>query len=323
MFRLAFAAAAAALIAAPVASADQTEQTNNNSAAADHTVSGVTVTAAPKSSPLVDPASQFVKSHLPTNTNNQYARFHDPVCVRVIGLAPGFADLVAKRVMELGKEARAPISASKECKPNVNVIFTSSPQAQLDDIVKRRNILLGFYLPSELQKLKTFNRPIQAWYLTRSLDTHGNSALELYDPEPCISSGAPGAPPCDIKSPPLVGRAGSRLGNDLSSELVHSLILVDVSKVSGLKIGSVADYIAILALSRWQDLERCSSMRTILNLMANDCSDFAPEAATVADLGLLTGLYSSRPRDPGSFQRMTIASRIRNAVEKDAASPSP
>jgi pimeloyl-ACP methyl ester carboxylesterase len=87
--------------------------------------------------------------------------------------------------------------------------------------------------------------------------------------------------------------------------------------VAGVKIGSVADYIAVLALSRWQGLEHCNSMPTILNLMADDCSDTAPEATTAADIGLLTGLYASAPRDLGAFQRMTIASRLRTEVQRD------
>ena len=104
--------------------------------------------------------------------------------------------------------------------------------------------------------------------------------------------------PCG-KTP--MGRAGSRLGNDMSSELVHSLILADANKVAGEKIDAVADYIAVLALSRWQGLERCSGLATILNLMADDCDpEDRPEAATPADLALLTGLYAVNPRgNPG------------------------
>jgi hypothetical protein len=104
----------------------------------------------------------------------------------------------------------------------------------------------------------------------------------------------------------------------MSSELVHSLIIADAKKVSGEKIGAVADYIAVLALSRWQGLERCSSMSTILNLMADGCDgDERPEAATPADRALLSGLYSADVRESGSQQRTTIASAIRKAAGSD------
>ena len=45
----------------------------------------------------------------------------------------------------------------------------------------------------------------------------------------------------------------------MSTELVHSLILADANKVADEKIGAVADYVAVLALARWQGLERCNA----------------------------------------------------------------
>ncbi|HLZ75240.1 hypothetical protein [Phenylobacterium sp.] len=283
-------------------------------------VSGVTVTAPEKPNPLVNPESQFVRGHLAENRNQQYARFRDPICVRVLGLPPEFDAFIAKRVVELAEEVKAPVDPSPACTPNVNVIFSPKPQAQLDDIAKRRDVLFGYFLKAETKKVTTFTRPIQAWYLTRARDTLGNNILELLETPPCVGSGAPGAPPCDIKAPAVMGKAGSRLGNDMSTELVHALILADATKVADAKIGAVADYVAVLALARWQGLEHCNALPTILNLMADGCeADAIAEAATPGDLGLLEGLYTVNPRESGSQQRMTIAGRMETAVKKDAA----
>jgi hypothetical protein len=279
-------------------------------------VSGVTVTAPEKPNPLVNPETQFVRGHLTRNRNEQYARFKDPICVRVIGLPAEFDAFVAKRVVDLAKEVKAPVDKSPTCTPNVNVVFTPNPQAQLDDIAKRRDILFGFYFKADFQKLRTFARPIQSWYLTRARGTDGRDVLELYDPAPCVSS-PQGV--CDIKSPAVMGRAGSRLGNDMSTELVHSLILADASKVADAKIGAIADYVAVLALARWQGLEHCNAIPTILNLLADGCSaDSVAETATVDDLGLLKGLYTVDPREAGSLQRMSIAGRMETEAKKDA-----
>jgi hypothetical protein len=198
----------------------------------------------------------------------------------------------------------------------VNVIFSPKPQAQLDDIAKRRDILFGFHFIAETKKLTTFSRPIQAWYLTRARDTLGNDVLELLDQAPCQSSGR--APTCDLKAPASMGKAGSRLGNDMSAELVHALILADATKVADAKIGAVADYVAVLALARWEGLERCNSLPTILNLMADGCeADQIVEAATPTDLGLLAGLYSVDPRESGTLQRMAIAGRMASEIKQD------
>jgi hypothetical protein len=151
--------------------------------------------------------------------------------------------------------------------------------------------------------------------VTQTQDTTGNRVLELVDPHPYD--------PLDGKSPAVMGKAGSRLGNDMSTELVHALILADANKVADEKIGAVADYVAVLALARWQGLERCNSLPTILNLMADGCeADAVAESATPGDLGLLTGLYALNPRESGSQQRITIAGGMAAEAKKDAAEDS-
>ena len=270
------------------------------------TVSGVTVTPAQKPNPLVNPESQFVRSHLPQSTlSDQYPRFRDAVCVKVMGLPAEFDAFVAKRIVDLANEVRAPVARRADCLPNVHVVFTAQPQALLTDIARRRDVLLGFYFETaQLKGLSTFTRPIEARYVTRARDTTGESFLEIHNPS-------------KWRDRPF-GRAGSRLGDDMSSEVVHSLILADANKVANEKIGAVADYIAVLALAKWQGLERCNAIPTILNLMADGCDpETAPQAATEADIGLLKGLYSVDPREFGSQQRATIASAMEKAAQPD------
>jgi hypothetical protein len=296
--------AAMGLIGAGPVTAKQTEPAPAAKAAPEATVSGITVDAPHKENPLVDSTTQFVREHLPESRTEQLPRFSDAVCVKVIGLPEEFDSFVAKRIVEVARQVGAPIDASTACTPNVNVIFTPTPQAQLSDIAKRRDILFGFHFRAELKKLTTFSRPIEAWYVTRATDTTGKSSLEVLDPHPYE--------PVEFKAPALTGRAGSRLGNDMSVEIVHSLILADANKVAGEKIETIADYIAVLALARWQGLEHCNGVPTILNLMADNC-DGAPDAATPQDLALLTGLYAVQARESGFQQRATIASYMRKA----------
>jgi hypothetical protein len=286
----------AALLLATAAPASQSAP----AAAPAPTVSGVTVTAPEKPNPLVDPTTQFVRQHLPESVlSEQYPRFRDAVCVKVQGLPSEFDAFVAKRIVEVATQVHAPVAKRADCRPNVHVIFSTQPQALMTDIAGRREILVGFYFDADqLKRLTAVSRPIEARYVTRVRDTTGRSYLEIYDPVPWRERPA--------------GRAGSRLGNDMSAEVVHSLILADANKVANEKIGAVADYIAVLALAKWRGLERCNATPTILNLMAEGCAD-PPEAATGADLALLTGLYSVDARELGSQQRATIASAIRKA----------
>lgn len=312
-------AGAAILISAPLAGATQSGAAAPAKGPSTTDLSGVTVTAPEKAGPLVDRATQFVRSHLAESRNEQYARFRDAICVKVVGLPPQFSSFIAKRVVEVANEVHAPVDPSPACAPNVNVIFSATPQAQLNDIAKRRDILFGFHFVADTKTLATFSRPIQSWYLTRTVGTDGVSVLELNQGAMFTQQMAGDAPVSNGGATPAVGRAGSRLGNDMSSELVHALIIADANKVADAKIGAVADYIAVLALSRWQRLERCNAIPTILNLMADGCDGGAPEAATASDVALLSALYAINPRDPGSQQRISIASRMQTELEKAAS----
>lgn len=274
------------------------------------TVSGVTVRALQKQNPLVDPTSQYVRQNLPEGEmSEQFPRFRDAICAQVIGLPPEFNAFIKARIVSLAHEVGAPVAKSPACVSNVHVIFSKSPQAQIDDIAKRREILLGFYWPSQFKQQTAFKGPIQAWYVTRVRDgTDGKSHLELHTPPPSIAEA--------MNSPDRPhGLAGSRLSNGMSAELVHTLILADAAKVSDTKVGTVADYVAVLTLARWRNADRChSAVDSVLSSLAYGCEkEGGPEAATPADVALLKALYTVDPRESGTMQRASIASAIRRA----------
>lgn len=297
------------LLATGYASATQTGASERPAPSAQ--VSGVTVTAPEKPNPLVDPASQFVRKNLPQGEmSEQYPRFRDEICVQVLGLPPQFNAFIKARVIDLAHEVGAPVARSPTCVSNVHVIFSKAPQAQIDDIAKRREILLGFYWPAQFRQTTGFKGPIQAWYVTRVRDgSDGKSHLELHTPASSDMDDAMNNPDRPH------GLAGSRLSNGMSAELVHTLIIADADRVSDTKVGTVADYVAVLTLARWRNTDRCrASVDTILTSLAAGCEkEGGPEAATPADLALLRALYTIDPRESGTMQRATLASAIRRA----------
>ena len=62
---------------------------------------------------------------------------------------------------------------------------------ELDDISKRKDVLIGFHYFAQSKAMTTVNRPIQAWYVTRTRDTTGNRWIELANPCPINSFGKP------------------------------------------------------------------------------------------------------------------------------------
>jgi hypothetical protein len=309
-FRWAVAAITIAAMAALPASASLLGPAPQVQGPASATLSPVTVTPE-KANPLVSPESQFVKLHLPQTLSDQYPRFRDAICVQVIGLPPEYDAFVAKRIVDLAEQVHAPVAKANPCLANVHVIFTPQPQAQINDIAKRRDILIGFHFPSGFEKLTTVVRPIQSWYTTRTRDATGNSWIEVDNPCPIV--GDP-VNPCQERPR---GLAGSRLSNGMSAEVVHSLILADSKKVAGEKIDAMADYIAVLALAKWDHLDRCNGLSSILSMLADNCPE-APHAVTSTDVALLKGLYSVDKLENGSQQRASIASSMTSAKTDEA-----
>jgi hypothetical protein len=217
----------------------------------------------------------FVRSHGAATHIGQLARWRDPVCPQTTGLPPGYDAFVSSRVTEVAAQVGAPTGPpTGHCDPNVVIVFTVEPQTFMNEIRKKKPALLGFHYASQAVRLATVSQPIQGWYVTA---TRGDGGDVEVDDSCCPGPG---------------GRPGSRLGSGMSSEFVAILIVADASKVAGYPIGSVADYIAMLALSHPASLTACSEISSISDLMAPACdSQPSPGALTSEDLAYLKALY--------------------------------
>src|SRR5258707_8006580 len=182
----------------------------------------------------------FVRSHgNPSFRTGQLSRWETAICASTMGLPQNFNDFVTTRVQTVAAAIYKPRPAATPCKPNVLAIFTTVPQQLMDDVATKQPQLLGFHFVSEVPKLKTFDRPIQAWYVTAS---KSRADVPIDD----IWSGAPVGP-----------RLGSRLYTNVPSSIVFVLVVADTAKVSGYPIGTISDYVAVLALAKPRSLDGC------------------------------------------------------------------
>jgi hypothetical protein len=213
------------------------------------------------------------------------ARWDVGVCPRTVGLQPELNSYVSDRIEALathiGLEAQDTVECGRDklrgelaLDPNVLIIFTRQPQKLMDDIAAHHYELLGFHYPNQTKKLKTVNRPIQAWYVTA---TRGAGGAEWVD------SIFDSVPP---------GVIGTRLATGQQSLFVYVLIVADVDKIQGYTIGSLADYIAVLTLSQVRSLDGCGRLASIIDLMSPGCrNDLKPDSITASDVAYLKGLY--------------------------------
>jgi hypothetical protein len=270
----------------------------------------------------------FVKSlTVPTHFAHKIARWETPVCPYVLGIKPEAADFVLKRIKAVAAEAGAKVSADPGCRYNIEIIFTRTPQALMDDVRKTSTDVLGYAVSSgEKDRLAQFTRPIQSWYVTQTEDRNG--VTERDSPHTVNSGGVVMYLPCSMLQPPpadpgmctlhnpyarKVATGGSMLGDRTRSLLENVLIVADPGKLTDFELGAVSDHIAMLALAQLPALEGCPALPSITSLLSTDCVKVS--GLTGNDRAYLRGLYQMPGDMDVSLQRNAIAAEMLKTAE--------
>jgi hypothetical protein len=241
---------------------------------------------------------QFVQSHArPTTLIGQIGRWNAKVCPVVTGLQDSAADIVSHQIENVARSVGAPTATSeKKCPVNVEVVFTGEPQALLDHIAATKyRPLLGYFRDSELKQVTTFNRPVQAWYMTGTYSVDSGLPIGGGGPVDGIFNTGMKVDSAATDGSLGLGVSGnlqSRFTRGLRSEFVHVLIIVDSKAVAKYSLRSISDYIALLALTRIGSQDSCSGLSSILTLFDASCGQ-PPAEITSADSAYLKALYGA------------------------------
>ena len=273
----------------------------------------------------------FVMAHATrTPALGKLTRWKLGICPQTTGVPPGFAKLVTVRVRQIATMAGAPLAQGPSCRVNIEIVFTREPQALLDNVRKTHPELFGFYPRAKLDDIARMNHPIQAWYATQTEDYDG--IIHTDDPRPTgmtfLMTGesgttsqltASGASMPDVTMDLGYARRmqarGDRLGDGLSSELYHVMVVVDGGKVAGMQIGPLADYIAMLALSQTGTFDACEGAPSITNLFSEGCDNgVKTDAITDVDIAFLKGLYNMNLAGTMMQQRAAIADAMETVL---------
>lgn len=257
----------------------------------------------------------FVRSTAPpSRLIGKITRWKDRICPRTQGLAPKYAAFVSARIRAVAQAAGAPVNPDAACRPNIDIVFTTRPQALLNTVRKTAPIVLGYFdTTAQADALAQVTRPIQAWYLTQTRDLHGMAQVDGR-----FSNGEIEIPygPGLVMRLPYANAAtvtGNHLGNGLTSDFFHVLIVAEPAKLKDHEVGTLADYIAMLALAQVALPDGCQQLQSIISLLAPGCgADVA--AMTDTDRGYLKGLYSFNPGSTIGVQRNEVAYQMKKAI---------
>ena len=265
---------------------------------------------------------EFVDRHIaPTRMANKLARWKDPVCPQVVGLPPKFAGFIRQHILDVAARVGAPADTRERCRPNMHVVFTTTPQELMNTVRRKYPDVMGYYdSRAQADRMAEMTKLIQAWYATATVDLRGNifpdtrrtGGLEICMPNPlptpgmaCIPMTLPNARPMNV--------TGSRLlGDGLSSTFTHVLVVANPDKLVTHEMGALGDYIAMLALSQQPKPDGCQPMPSILNLLEAQCPQV--RELTDGDLAYLTALYRMGASDSLQQQRDQLVSAINRSV---------
>jgi hypothetical protein len=269
--------------------------------------------------------SNFVtKLTVPNRLTGTLGRWDAGVCPSVLGIRPEAARFIVQRVRDTAARVGAPVNADAGCKPNIHIAFTTAPQLLVNNIRKKQPYLLG-YADSEANKnaLATVKFPIQAWYATQTRDVRGKATFdtykttgfgnELYIPLPQLTGS--GAPPTMVLPSASGARevTGGRLGDGARTVFYNVIIVADPTMLDH-DMGTVGDYIAMLALAQVQPPADCQSLASLMNLFTPGCAA-PPSGLTVNDEGYLRGLYSMDAQAIIEAQRNQMTFKIGQTIE--------
>ena len=206
----------------------------------------------------------------------------ETICPVTLGLGSAYNAFVAARVRALAAYVGAPVQPDSQCKDNVRILFTAEPEKVMTDVAKWASVFFGPRYPRMRRLLMfTSGHAVQGWYITtgggsRVLNTDAAllSSLDLMPLWPVVIPNA------------ITGGAGRMSG------IVSVILVVDTTKVAGYAIGTIADYVAELALSVVQSPDHCDPLPSILDVLSPSCGvRERPAAFTAGDLAFLKGLY--------------------------------
>jgi hypothetical protein len=298
--------------------ADAETPSSSGPASSSSRVPEVTVTASRIE--LEKRVSKFVNQIAAAENGGEgLARWEAPsVCPLVSGLPREDGEFVLGRLSEIAHGAGVPL-ADERCRPNLYILVTPQPEELLRGMEKRNRAFTfgydrSFYPPTETPAgvVDAFiKRPeaVRVWYNSEETDAWGTPLAYCEAPLilPQCSQEGRTQPQCD---PTLRYRCGTAIagGSHLVFNAMWSLsrvfVIVDQKRLHEVKLGQLADYVAMAGFAKLKPGARLDDASTILTLFSGT-PETAPTGMTDWDQTFLKSLYSTEQKS--KLQRSQIA----------------
>jgi hypothetical protein len=214
-------------------------------------------------------------------------RWDSPVCPLVAGMPRERGEFLLWRISQIAREARVPL-AGEHCTANLYVIVTPEPDLLLKKWLRRNPTM--YSTSNGMAGVNSFlnsARPIRCWYNTEFRGSDGAAASA-----DAFAAGLSGSGLEMVRAPVVRARAFSRLTYSALQSLSSVIIVADLNRVQQLKIGQLADYVALVGLAEVRPDAELGDAPSILRLF-DDSGESQPAGLSAWDQAFLYSLYNT------------------------------
>jgi len=260
----------------------------------------------------------FVRETTTSSFGARPGRWRTTVCVRVSNFDPQASQYMIDRIADV-TEALDLRSGEPGCTPNIYILATHDGQAQARDLVRRspeafRPRSIRTAPPrSAIARFESSEAPVRWWQNTQEMSVDSSMPVAR-----ALEGNVDNVTVVDVRLP-------SRFRSTTRFDLANVFIILDISKMEGVSLTALSDYIAMISLAQIDPEGDFSGMDTILNLFGSE-----PDRKGMSqwDLDYLSAVYTiendlpdSRRESMALVNEIQRIRRVREAQTPPAVQP--
>lgn len=240
-----------------------------------------------------DRATAFVNEVGAPPPGTGLARWSGSVCVGVANLASPYSQLVADRVSDVAAHLGLEIG-EPGCRANIMIVFADDARDVARKLVAddkpgfmpaTSRVNLG---ANALDAFKNSERPVRWWHVSMPVDVDTGRPPAITT----IITAGEAADVGQFEVPVSYVSQMSRTRSGIRNDLQRVIIVVDVTRLMGANLASVADYAAMIAMAQVNPDVDVAGQDSILSLFS---SQRTADALTEWDINYLQALYDAKP----------------------------
>jgi hypothetical protein len=249
-------------------------------------------------------AVEFVRQVGVARGQQAAARWIDPVCPRVRGIAEPYSGIVEARMRAIAAEIGMRV-APEDCRTNVSVSFVGDAEALMQEIDRRSPTRLQEVPPDLRDDLLTGEAPIRWWYLTGTRSRHGmGDTSQTLGVE---GGGDQATQPIQVEA--ISQYDSSVISTQVNRAIVDANVVIDLDRVEGMALEAIAAYAAFVAFAE----VRTSDPRAPGSILGIFSTDPETRSLTEWDMTFLRSLYRLQLDRPARRHRGTLVRDLVNA----------